>query len=334
MKIILLYLLFFFPYLFNAQVDFGSIDTYAKACPNKNTSIDELANYFLLKEASELEKARMIYVWLAENINYDDHGYNSKQFGDNSAEGVIKNKLAVCEGFANLYVSLGEKLGLKIIKVTGLAKGYDYDGDSYDNVEDASNHAWNAINIDGVWKIFDATWGQGYAFTNSKGKLVSKKEVGNEWFNIDPKISIFSHLPEESDKQFLSPTISFETFLEMPNIVPTAFSSGWLNADELLLKIKEKKVLDIPNHYSLSENILIKAPTERLLKKGKPHAFMIESIELENVFLVVDEEEWIPFNKTSAGWNYTLNTKTPGTIEVVAKMLDGTLLILFEYEIE
>ena len=334
MKLIPLYLTFFFPFLFNAQVDFTSIDDYAKAYPKKTSTIDELANYFLLKEASDLEKARMIYVWLAENINYDDHGYNSKQFGDNSAEGVMKNKLAVCEGFANLYVSLGEKLGLKIDKVTGLAKGYDYEGDSYDNLEDASNHAWNAINIDGVWKIFDATWGQGYAFTNSKGKLVSKKEVDNEWFNIDPKISIFSHLPEESDKQFLSPTISFETFLEMPNIVPTAFSSGWLNADELLLKIKEKKVLDIPNHYSLSENILIKAPTERLLKKGKPHAFMIESIELDNVFLVIDEEEWIQFNKTSAGWNYTLNTKTPGTIEVVAKMLDGTLLILFEYEIE
>ena len=334
MKLIPLYLIFFFPFLFHAQVDFTSIDDYAKAYPKKTSTIDELANYFLLKEASELEKARMIYVWLAENINYDDHGYNSKQIGDNSAEGVMKNKLAVCAGFANLYQALGEKLGLKISTLTGLAKGYDYEGDSYDNLEDASNHAWNAINIDGVWKIFDATWGQGYAFTNSKGKLVSKKEVDNEWFNIDPKISIFSHLPEESDKQFLSPTISFETFLEMPIIVPTAFSSGWLNADELLLKIKEKKVLDIPNHYSLSENILIKAPTERLLKKGKPHAFMIESIELDNVFLVIDEEEWIQFNKTSAGWNYTLNTKTPGTIEVVAKMLDGTLLILFEYEIE
>ena len=334
MKLIPLYLIFFFPFLFHAQVDFTSIDDYAKAYPKKTSTIDELANYFLLKEASELEKARMIYVWLAENINYDDHGYNSKQIGDNSAEGVMKNKLAVCAGFANLYQALGEKLGLKISTLTGLAKGYDYEGDSYDNLEDASNHAWNAINIDGVWKIFDATWGQGYAFTNSKGKLVSKKEVDNEWFNIDPKISIFSHLPEESDKQFLSPTISFETFLEMPIIVPTAFSSGWLNADELLLKIKEKKVLDIPNHYSLSENILIKAPTERLLKKGKPHAFMIESIELDNVFLVIDEEEWIQFNKTSAGWNYTLNTKTPGIIEVVAKMLDGTLLILFEYEIE
>mgnify|MGYP007014902321 CR=1 FL=1 len=120
----------------------------------------------------------------------------------------------------------------------------------------------------------------------------------------------------------------------MPNIDPTAFSSGWLNADELSLKIKEKKVLDIPNHYSLSENILIKAPIERLLKKGKPHTFSLESNELDNVFLVVDEEEWIPFNKTSTGWNYTLNTKTPGTFEVVAKMLDGKLLILFEYEIE
>ena len=334
MKLIPLYLIFSFPFLFNAQVDFTSFDDYAKAYPKKTATIDELANYFLQKESSELEKARMIYAWLAKNINYDDDGYNSGKYGDNSTENVLKTNKAVCEGFANLYVSLGEKLGLNITKVTGLAKGYDYDGDSYDNLEDASNHAWNAINIDGVWTIFDATWGQGYGTTNKKGKLVSKKEVGNDWFNVDPKISIFSHLPEENDKQFLSPTISFETFLEMPDIDPTAFSSGWLNADELLLKIKEKKVLDIPNHYSLSENVFVKAPTERLLKKGKPHTFTIESIELDNVFLVVDEEEWIPFNKTSEGWHYTLNTKTPETIEVVVKMLDGTLLILFEYEIE
>lgn len=334
MKLIPLYLTFFFPFLFNAQVDFTSIDDYAKAYPKKTSTIDELANYFLLKEASDLEKARMIYVWLAENINYDDHGYNSKQFGDNSAEGVLQNKVAVCAGFANLYQALGDKMGLKIITLRGLAKGYGYDESSYDNIEEATNHAWNAINIDGVWKIFDATWGQGYGTTNKKGKLVSKKEVGNVWFNVDPKISIFSHLPEESEKQFFSPTISFETFLEMPNIVPTAFLSGWLNADDLLLKIKAKKVIDIPNHYFLSEKIFVKAPTDRLLKKGKPHTFIIESIELNNVFLVDDDEKWILFNKTSAGWNYTLNTKSPGTIKVVGKMLDGTLLLLFEYEIE
>ena len=334
MKIILLYLLFFFPYLFNAQVDFGSIDTYAKAYPNKNTSIDELANYFLLKETSDLEKARMIYVWLAENINYDDHGYNSKQLGDNSAEGVLKTKLAVCAGFANLYQALGEKIGLNIITLTGLAKGYSYDRDLYDNIEDATNHAWNAINIDGVWTIFDATWGQGYAFTNTKGKLESKKVFKNCWFNVDPKISIFSHLPKENDKQFLIPTISFETFLEIPNIKPPAFSSGWLNADELLLKIKEKKILDIPNYYPITENILVKAPTERLLKKGKPHTFTVESAEFKNVFLVVDDEDWIQFNTTSTGWNYTLNTKSSGTIVVIVQLLDGTALRLLEYEIE
>ncbi len=334
MKIILLYIIIFLPYLFNAQVDFSSIDAYAKAYPKKNTSIDELANYFLMKEASDLEKARMIYVWLAENINYDDHGYNSKQFGDNSAEGVLNTKIAVCAGFANLYQALGEKLGLKIITVTGLAKGYSYDGDLYDNLEDAANHAWNAIKIEGIWTIFDATWGQGFGTTNTKGKLESKKVFKNYWFNVDPKISIFSHLPLENEQQFLASTISFETFLQMPAIDPTGFSSGWLNADELLLKIKEKKILDIPKYYSLSENILVKAPTERLLKKGKPNVFTVESAEYKNVFLVVDDEDWIPFNTTSTGWNYTLNTKNLGIFEVVVQLLDGTSFTLLEYEIE
>jgi hypothetical protein len=79
---------------------------------------------------------------------------------------------------------------------------------------------------------------------------------------------------------------------------------------------------------------LVKAPTERILKKGKPHIFTIESGEFKNVFLVVDDEDWIQFNSTSTGWNYTLNTKTPGTIVVIVQLLDGTALRLLEYEIE
>jgi hypothetical protein len=131
-----------------------------------------------------------------------------------------------------------------------------------------------------------------------------------------------------------SSAISFETYLEMPTIKPPAFSSGWLNADELLLKIKEKKILDIPNYYPITDNILVNAPTERILKKGKPHMFTIESGEFKNVFLVVDDEDWIQFNTTSTGWNYTLNTKSSGTIVVIVQLLDGTSLTLLEYEIE
>jgi hypothetical protein len=47
MKLISLYLIFFFPFLFHAQVDFTSIDDYAKAYPKNSATIDELANYFL-----------------------------------------------------------------------------------------------------------------------------------------------------------------------------------------------------------------------------------------------------------------------------------------------
>jgi transglutaminase/protease-like cytokinesis protein 3 len=334
MKLIPLFLIFTFPFLIKAQNDFTSIDDYAKAYPNKIETIDELAKYFLKKKASELEKARMIYVWLTENINYDDDGYNSGKYGDNSSESVFETSQAVCEGFANLYVSLGEKIGLNIIKVTGLAKGYDYEKDKYDNIEEASNHAWNAINIDGVWTIFDATWGQGYGSTNSKGKLESEKEFKNCWFNLDPKISIFSHLPDENDKQFLIPIISFETFLEMPEIMPMGFFSGWLNADELLLKIKGKKVLDIPIFYDLAEDISLSAPTERLLKKSKDYFFNTKSKEFIAVFLVVDDEEWTPFIQSNSGWNYTLSAEKSGDYHVTAQISDGTYLTLLEYEIE
>ncbi|MBK8192659.1 MAG: hypothetical protein IPK76_05510 [Lewinellaceae bacterium] len=89
-------------------------------------------------------------MWLAENIEYDDESYNSGSDGDNSAEGVLSNKKAVCEGFSNLFLALGERMGLEIEKVVGYAKGYGYSpGMKFKETD----HAWNIIKINENWRI-------------------------------------------------------------------------------------------------------------------------------------------------------------------------------------
>ena len=70
---------------------------------------------------------------------------------------VLKNRFAVCSGYANLYQALGEKMGLKSAVVIGYAKGLGY---LVGNASDA-NHAWNAVRINNSWYLIDATWGAG-----------------------------------------------------------------------------------------------------------------------------------------------------------------------------
>ena len=107
---------------------FISIDLHARNCPiSEEASIELLANYLQRKAITDLEKARSIYIWLTKNVSYDDIGFNSGIYGDLSAEGVLKSRKAVCEGFSNLFLALGKQMKLEIQKVSGYAKGYGYE---------------------------------------------------------------------------------------------------------------------------------------------------------------------------------------------------------------
>ncbi len=317
-----------------AVLEFSEIDIYARSAPKNIQTSNELVSYFSKKSFTPIEKTRLIYVWLAENISYDDRAYNSKNIGDNSATSVFKSKKAVCAGFANLYTEIGIKMGLDIVTISGVAKGYEFEEYLSDNLNESINHAWNLIRIDNEWRVFDATWGEGFGSANKKGKLESSKKFDNTWFNVDPKDAIFSHLPDDLNKQYINPPISFESFLAMPFLVPSVFETGWISSDELLLKMKDKKRIDLPDLTSPLEKLKLTAPVERVLKRGKSNEFIVESTEVRKVFLYVNEEDAIPFTIDGTKFKYTLNTKTPGTYQVVISNQNDQLYTILEYVIE
>lgn len=314
--------------------DYSEVDAYIRNAPKSYKHAEEIASYIMEKPSSEIEKARMIYVWLAENIAYDDAGYNSKKLGDNSAEEVLRTRVGVCAGYANAFQSIGEKVGLEIIKIIGCAKGYDYESDISDNVEESSNHAWNAIRIDGTWAIYDATWGSGAGMTNKKGKLVSVKEFTGDWFQVDPKIAIYTHFPINDAQQYLEKPIAFLRYTEMPRIGPEAFKRQWLNPDEVLLMAQSKNPMDFASYYEAIHHGTILAPSARLLKKGKPNSFEIRTDEVKNIFLMNSDEEWIPFNVADGVYSYVLNTKIPGDYNIVVHLKDNEYHTLLSYQIE
>lgn len=223
-KLLIILLVFQGISLGQTTLDFQEVDRYARNAPKNVQSIDELASYFSSIEAKPIEKARMIYVWLTDNISYDAKAYNLKNIGDNSSSTVFKTKKAVCAGFANLYTDLGEKLGLEIETISGVAKGYEFEENVSDDLEESINHAWNAIRIDGEWRVFDATWGEGYGMSNKKGKLESTKKFDETWFNVNPVNALFTHFPEEMNKQYINNPIRFESFLTLPYLLPSAFN--------------------------------------------------------------------------------------------------------------
>ncbi|CAF0707244.1 unnamed protein product [Brachionus calyciflorus] len=161
----------------------------AKSRKNFN-SLEQLANYLKNSPAeNDLELYWVVFVWIAENITYNMTGYLSGNLGDNEANNVFNTGLAVCQGYANLYSTLCEMMGLECRTISGFAKGIGYKvGDTFNS----TNHAWNAIKINEKWFYVDSTWA-GRRKNNSN----EVTDLMPYWFLTPPNIFLESHYSPE-----------------------------------------------------------------------------------------------------------------------------------------
>ncbi|MCS7046243.1 MAG: hypothetical protein NZO58_07795, partial [Gemmataceae bacterium] len=200
----------------------------------------------------------------------------SKTPGDNSPEGVLRERKAVCAGYANLLAALGKRLGLEIVTIDGFAKGVGYDETT--NVA-ASNHAWSAVRLAGTWHLIDATWGAGYV----NGRTFVKR-FADCYFLIPPEKLAFSHLPTSDKWQLLNPPLSAEQFLAQPKVERAMWELG-VSADMIRKALASNPDGSLVKVYSFpgDSTTLVQAPLVRTLKAGTKYAFEFKSDDFVDI---------------------------------------------------
>lgn len=175
----------------------------------------------LLKNVYDpFEQVKLLHDWVADNIRYNFEGYLSGNRGDNSWTGVLKSKKAVCAGYANLFDAMCGIAGIPCEVVSGFAKGYGYD--PLGSVRPSSNHAWNAVTIQGRKYLVDATWDSGYI--NAFNQNV--KYYSTDYLFADPARIIYSHFPDDPRYQLLATPKTFEDFRTLPGLRGAYFDLG------------------------------------------------------------------------------------------------------------
>ena len=273
--------------------EYARLDKYASDTPKKYSNDKRALAEYLKKPANnDLEKARLIYSWIATHIRYDDDSFNSGNYGDQNADGVLASRKGVCEGFSTLFQELGLQMGLEVEKISGYSKGYGYKaGKKFKD----TNHAWNAVKIDGTWQLLDVTWGSSESETTSKG-LKSKMKLDPYWFIVPPEEFIFSHLPEDTQWQLISPAITTHQFEDLPFIADSFFKMG-LGSKEILTKGIAKEVTEFAETSPIDYPVKgVDLPIVKKIELGREYTFSIESEYLENVVLI-DGKEWIYLKK-------------------------------------
>ncbi|KAJ3030835.1 UNVERIFIED_CONTAM: hypothetical protein HDU68_007610 [Siphonaria sp. JEL0065] len=108
------------------EASFAVVDAHAINTPtSKCLSVSALALHLTSPFVEDVLKLRAVFCWVATHIAYDYKGYLSGVRGPQTAEGILKSRVSVCEGYANLFLALCEQAnaGLKCFKITGAAMG-------------------------------------------------------------------------------------------------------------------------------------------------------------------------------------------------------------------
>jgi hypothetical protein len=158
---------------------------------------------------SEKDKVRAIFNWITDNIAYrlrtrytgtkrseagvggnDADAGAWKSANEMVAETVLRNRSAVCDGYARLFTTLCNYAGIRSALVTGYARS----NFNRQNNRFLSNHTWNAVFIDSAWYLLDATWASGY--TSYFGNEFVKQYDGY-YFLTPTLLFIRDHFPDE-----------------------------------------------------------------------------------------------------------------------------------------
>ncbi|XP_061173440.1 kyphoscoliosis peptidase-like [Saccostrea echinata] len=172
---------------------FKAIDSHVARTPaSVCSSIATLAEYLLKPAHTPLERARAIHKWITTNIMYDIDGYMGRS-GKKSCDSadVLKNRSSVCSGYSNLFESLCRCAHIPVMVITGYGKGFGHNDKQEVDISNLStNHAWNAIFLEGEWRLLDCTWDAGYV--DGKSFHWHKRDY---YFLMDPEYFVSSHLP-------------------------------------------------------------------------------------------------------------------------------------------
>lgn len=230
-------LLFLLPITLCSQ-NFEEVDQKVLRYPDF-TSIKDLGIRIQNDFSEDTARVRAAFVWLTHAIRYEQIGeeeelrtqrisYSSETEKQDAIEDLVWIKInkafelrkGVCIDFSLMLHALIQEFGLSSKIITGVGKT---EVKRIDRTPKYRNHSWNAVKLQGVWKLMDATWAAGYVDTQSN---LFVRKFDDHYFFTEPADFIRHHLPANEAWQLLEEPMEASTFFEAPVYLPEFCGKG------------------------------------------------------------------------------------------------------------
>lgn len=142
---------------------------------------------------TDYDKALAIYKFIVDEFYYDNTQLLSYDVVQDDIMILVRNKVAVCQGFANVFVGMCRAVGLPAAVVFGYSEDFTnvFFRDNY-----ISNHAWAEVYVGGEWRICDFTWDNFNTFDDG---IFEDEESTLDWYLIPLEVFSFTHKILDAD---------------------------------------------------------------------------------------------------------------------------------------
>lgn len=270
-----------------------------------------LAQTYLCRQyRSDVQRLRAIFTWTAERITWEDDFE-----GEPNPRRVLQTKRGCSEEIAILVREMCSAVGIHSEIIRGYLKkpGDIPDADSLAR----GNHWWNAVVVDGEWRILDASLASPSHPRRAEYSGASSQAAESWYFLARPTEICYTHIPLLPEQQHIVPPVEHEILAALPCACPAYFryNSELAEFDTGMLHMEGLEMAHI--HVFVPEDIECVADAEARSYARDSDGDVYESDELVTK-PALTQPEWISGRK-----RFTIKALLPpdtstGTIKVYA----------------
>lgn len=170
-----------------------------------------LVEHLVADTESEFVRAKAIHDWIALNIEYCAEDSVADVMSSDFAATLIAGRSA-CAGYSNLFARMCSLAGMECRTVPGYTRDCGLDVFS-DEDPTRVNHAWNAVNLAGDWRLVDPTWDAGRL---REGRF--ERAYSTDYLFSGPGMFSHTHFPSDPQWQLRSRPLTAEEFARQPSL--------------------------------------------------------------------------------------------------------------------
>jgi len=204
---------------------YQAVDARMRQVPDSMVrTVGGLARFITASFATEDDRARAAFVWVARNIRYDVENMYLLEYERAPAvvaQETLAKRLGVCRHYAELYAAVANQAGVLTYVVPG-----------YTSLLASVGHAWCASRIGGKWQLLDPTW--------AAGRVLNQRfvpQLNNEYYCPSPKAFLEQHMPFDPLWQLLAAPRTPQQFQQ--GLVPPPPAVAFAFADSIALYTRQ-----------------------------------------------------------------------------------------------